>query len=340
MKKIGLLILVMLCLVIMMKFVKVEKVEKNTKTKEQIMLETNKVKYNKHIRFYNRILSIDKGLLYYFEDAGMERTIDRSQSEDIELNIPIDQEFINKLKELKESNEKKDELDKKAIAMLPVLEKMLPISESMKNYYQSKRYLQDKFSLGEVLHRQLLENLDKYNSVAKAYKEAFEKKSKDIKKLMEKDYDKRKLFITQKQLVYIDNGEDFIDEIRKQQLDASNFTDKGNVKNFKKIFDKINKSLLKLEKSIKNEKQLKKEGFDLNDHAAFIEKAKIFKESANKFMTKIKKKQKATYSSASDGYFAQTEEGTPENVVATFNEVVKEHNKLLAKQAKQAKNKK
>ena len=53
--------------------------------------------------------------------------------------------------------------------------------------------------------------------------------------------------------------------------------------------------------------------------------------------SKIKKKEKATYSSISDGFYAQTEEGTPENVVATFNEVVKEHNKLLAKQAKNKK---
>ena len=64
MKKIGLLILVMLSLVIMTKFVKVEKVQKNVKTKEQVLLETNKVKYNKHIRFYNRILYVCYILLY------------------------------------------------------------------------------------------------------------------------------------------------------------------------------------------------------------------------------------------------------------------------------------
>ena len=154
---------------------------------------------------------------------------------------------------------------------------------------------------------------------------------------MEKDYDKRKFFITYRQLVYIDSGEDFINEIRRQKLDASNFTIKGNDKDFKKIFDKIDKSLLKLEKSVKNEKQMKKEGFDLNDHNVFITKAKIFKDSANRFITRIKKKEKATYSSVSDGFYAQTEEGTPENVVATFNEVVKEHNRLLAKQLKNKK---
>ena len=38
--------------------------------------------------------------------------------------------------------------------------------------------------------------------------------------------------------------------------------------------------------------------------------------------------------SVSDSFFAQTEEGTPENVLANFNEVIKEHNKLLAKKTK------
>ena len=77
---------------------------------------------------------------------------------------------------------------------------------------------------------------------------------------MEKDYDKRKFFITYRQLVYIDSGEDFINEIRRQKLDASNFTIKGNDKDFKKIFDKIDKSLLKLEKSVKKRRDKRRQG--------------------------------------------------------------------------------
>ena len=46
---------------------------------------------------------------------------------------------IDKLKELSTSKDKKDELDKKAIAMIPVLEKMLPVVEEMKVYYKKNK---------------------------------------------------------------------------------------------------------------------------------------------------------------------------------------------------------
>ena len=303
-------------------------------SKEQIVLEQNKEKYSKHIRFYNRILNIDKGLLYYFEDAGMDKKFKNIQNEDIAADIAIDKNFIDKLKELSESKEKKDELDKKAAAMLPILEKMLPVADEMRAYYKNKQYLQDNYEKAQTLHTQLLEALDKYNQVTKSYKEAFEKKSDEIKKLMIKDYDKRSQFITYNQFMFIEEGDKIIKEIHKQGLDASDFTAKGNVKKFKRMEEKMDKAFIKFEKSIKNTKQLGKEGYNPGDHSEFIQKANKFKQSVNVFIQRIEKKEKASHSSVSDSFFAQTEEGTPENVLANFNEVIKEHNKLLAKKTK------
>ena len=303
-------------------------------SKEQIVLEQNKEKYSKHIRFYNRILNIDKGLLYYFEDAGMDKKFKNIQNEDIAADIAIDKNFIDKLKELSESKEKKDELDKKAVAMLPILEKMLPVADEMRAYYKNKQYLQDNYEKAQTLHTQLLEALDKYNQVTKSYKEAFEKKSDEIKKLMIKDYDKRSQFITYNQFMFIEEGDKIIKEIHKQGLDASDFTAKGNVKKFKRMEEKMDKAFIKFEKSIKNTKQLEKEGYNPGDHSEFIQKANKFKQSVNVFIQRIEKKEKASHSSVSDSFFAQTEEGTPENVLANFNEVIKEHNTLLAKKTK------
>lgn len=303
-------------------------------SKEQIVLEQNKEKYSKHIRFYNRILNIDKGLLYYFEDAGMDKKFKNIQNEDIAADIAIDKNFIDKLKELSESKEKKDELDKKAAAMLPILEKMLPVADEMRAYYKNKQYLQDNYEKAQILHTQLLATLDKYNQVTKSYKEAFEKKSDEIKKLMIKDYDKRSQFITYNQFMFIEEGDKIIKEIHKQGLDASDFTAKGNVKKFKRMEEKMDKAFIKFEKSIKNTKQLGKEGYNPGDHSEFIQKANKFKQSVNVFIQRIEKKEKASHSSVSDSFFAQTEEGTPENVLANFNEVIKEHNKLLAKKTK------
>ena len=313
---------------------KVEKKSLNGVSKEQAILNRNKDKYSKHIRFYNRILNIDKGLLYYFEDAGTDKKFRTIQNEDITADIAIDKNFIDKLKELETNKEKKDELDKKAIAMIPILEKMMPITDEMRTYYKNKEYLKDNYEKAQVLHTQLLATLDKYNQVTKSYKNMFEKKSDEIKKLMIKDYDKRKQFITYNQFMFITEGEKIIKEIHRQELDASDFIEKGNAKQFKKIEEKMDKALIKFEKSLKNTKQLEKEGYMPGDHSEFVQKANKFNQSVNVFIQRIEKKEKASHSSVSDSFFAQTEDGTPENVLANFNEVIKEHNKLLAKKTK------
>ena len=335
MKKIGIIVIIMSVIVFLSLYKKKPEDEISKEpSKEQIVLEQNKEKYSKHIRFYNRILNIDKGLLYYFEDAGMDKKFKNIQNEAITADIAIDKNFIDKLKELSESKEKKDELDKKAVAMLPILEKMLPVADEMRAYYKNKQYLQDNYEKAQILHTQLLATLDKYNQVTKSYKETFEKKSDEIKKLMIKDYDKRSQFITYNQFMFIEEGDKIIKEIHKQGLDASDFTAKGNVKKFKRMEEKMDKAFIKFEKSIKNTKQLGKEGYNPGDHSEFIQKANKFKQSVNVFIQRIEKKEKASHSSVSDSFFAQTEEGTPENVLANFNEVIKEHNKLLAKKTK------
>lgn len=335
MKKIGIIVLVMLGIVFLsMISGKVEKKSLNGVSKEQAILNRNKDKYSKHIRFYNRILNIDKGLLYYFEDAGTDKKFRTIQNEDITADIAIDKNFIDKLKELETNKEKKDELDKKAIAMIPILEKMMPITDEMRTYYKNKEYLEDNYEKAQVLHTQLLATLDKYNQVTKSYKNMFEKKSDEIKKLMIKDYDKRKQFITYNQFMFITEGEKIIKEIHRQELDASDFIEKGDAKQFKKIEEKMEKVLIKFEKSLKNTKQLEKEGYMPGDHSEFVQKANKFNQSVNVFIQRIEKKEKASHSSVSDSFFAQTENGIPENILANFNEVIKEHNKLLAKKTK------
>ena len=334
MKKIGIIMIGLLVIVFLsMVSGKVEKKSLSGVSKEQEILSRNKDKYSKHIRFYNRILNIDKGLLYYFEDAGTDKKFRTIQNEDITADIAIDKNFIDKLKELETSKEK-DELDKKAIAMIPILEKMMPITDEMRTYYKNKEYLKDNYEKAQVLHTQLLATLDKYNQVTKNYKNVFEKKSDEIKKLMIKDYDKRRQFITYNQFMFIIEGEKIIKEIHKQELDASDFILKGNAKQFKKMEEKMDKALIKFEKSLKNTKQLEKEGYTPGDHSEFVQKANKFNQSVNVFIQKIEKKEKASHSSASDSFFAQTEEGTPENILSNFNEVIKEHNKLLMKKTK------
>ena len=96
MKKIGIILIIMLVIVFLStRTGKIEKKSLSGVSKEQAVLEKNKDKYNKHIRFYNRILNIDKGLLYYFEDAGMDKKFKNIQNEEITADIAIDKNFID-----------------------------------------------------------------------------------------------------------------------------------------------------------------------------------------------------------------------------------------------------
>ena len=315
MKKIGLLIIGMLIIVAFCGKKGDDSLEKRGEQKKQTFLEKTKENYSEHIKIYDRILNIDKGLLYY--------------SDDIEVNIGVDQALIDKLKSIKDSKEKKSELDKKAIAMIPALETMLPIVNEMKTYYVQKGYKVDNFVKAQEYHTRLLAVTEKFKQVERPYKELFDKKSKEIKKETAKEFDKKKEHITYNRFLFLENGEAFLDEIHKQGLDASDFT-RGNVNKFKPLRDKIKKSLEKLERSSKNEKQAKKEGYNsTDDFIIFNQKANRFRDIVNKFIIRIEKKDKASHSSVSDSFFAQTEEGTPENVLSEFNEVVEEHNKLL-----------
>ena len=165
MKKIGLLIIGMLIIVAFCGKKGDDSLEKRGEQKKQTFLEKTKENYSEHIKIYDRILNIDKGLLYYFEDAGMEREFRKIDADDIEVNIGVDQALIDKLKSIKDSKEKKSELDKKAIAMLPALETMLPIVNEMKTYYVQKGYKVDNFVKAQEYHTRLLAVTEKFKQV-------------------------------------------------------------------------------------------------------------------------------------------------------------------------------
>ena len=79
MKKIGVLMVLMLVVIVFCgKKNEIDKIlpsggKKAAQSKELIQQNLNS--YNKNIKIYNRILELDKQLLYYFEDTGTEETL-------------------------------------------------------------------------------------------------------------------------------------------------------------------------------------------------------------------------------------------------------------------------
>ena len=334
MKKIGVLMVLMLVVIVFCgKKNEIDKIlpsggKKAAQSKELIQQNLNS--YNKNIKIYNRILELDKELLYYFEDTGTEETFKKPVQE-LTVNIPLNQALINRIKEVSKSS-KPTELDKKAGEMIPVLEEMLPVITEMNNYYGGKLYQKDNYKKAQELHSKMIKITEKYNVIANKYEETFQANARDVRENKMQDFVKNKEFTDYNQFIFIRNSEDFVKEISRQNLDASNFTE-GNIKEFKVLQEKVNKSLDVFRKTLKNSKQLKKEGFEKEDFDPFITKASAFKRTMDEFVKKMEKKEKASHSASSDSYFAQSEEGTPENILKSYNELIAERNKILEKKA-------
>ncbi len=334
MKKIGVLMALMLVVIVFCgKKNEIDKIlpsggKKAAQSKELIQQNLNS--YNKNIKIYNRILELDKELLYYFEDTGTEETFKKPVQE-MTVNIPLNQALIDRIKEVSKSP-KPTELDKKAGEMIPVLEEMLPVITEMNNYYGGKLYQKDNYKKAQELHSKMIKITEKYNVIANKYEETFQANARDVRENKMQDFVKNKEFTDYNQFIFIRNSEDFVKEISRQNLDASNFTE-GNIKEFKVLQEKVNKSLDVFRKTLKNSKQLKKEGFEKEDFDPFITKASAFKRTMDEFVKKMEKKEKASHSASSDSYFAQSEEGTPENILKSYNELIAERNKILEKKA-------
>jgi len=334
MKKIGLIVVLMLLVIVFCgKKNEIDKIlpsggKKAAQSKQLIQQNLNS--YNKNIKIYNRILELDKELLYYFEDTGTEETFKKPVQE-MTVNIPLNQALIDRIKEVSKSP-KPTELDKKAGEMIPVLEEMLPVITEMNNYYGGKLYQKDNYKKAQELHSKMIKITEKYNVIANKYEETFQANARDVRENKMQDFVKNKEFTDYNQFIFIRNSEDFVKEISRQNLDASNFTE-GNIKEFKVLQEKVNKSLDVFRKTLKNGKQLKKEGFEKEDFDPFITKASAFKRTMDEFVKKMEKKEKASHSASSDSYFAQSEEGTPENILKSYNELIAERNKILEKKA-------
>ena len=332
MKKIGVLMALMLVVIVFCgKKNEIDKIlpsggKKAAQSKELIQQNLNS--YNKNIKIYNRILELDKELLYYFEDTGTEETFKKPVQE-LTVNIPLNQALIDRIKEVAKSP-KPTELDKKAGEMIPVLEEMLPVITEMNNYYGGKLYQKDNYKKAQELHSKMIKITEKYNVIANKYEEAFQANARDVRENKMQDFVKNKEFTDYNQFIFIRNSEDFVKEISRQNLDASNFTE-GNIKEFKVLQEKVNKSLDVFRKTLKNSKQLKKEGFEKEDFDPFITKASAFKRTVDEFVRKMEKKEKASHSATNNSFFAKSEEGTPENILKLYNELIAERNKILNK---------
>lgn len=280
-------------------------------------------RYNAFIKTYNDILVIDENLGKYFEDAGTKEAI----SKDPKIYISsIPDHVINNLKKNLE-NARNDEVDNTAKAMLLVLEEMKAVTDEMKNYYSGKDFTSDDFAKGQEMHAKLLAIFPKYKETSIGFKNAVKKKTEEQKAKDLARMKKEGRLVAYSMMMYNGTANKVLDEIEKQKLNAANFTE-ADLTEFKKLQKELIQISDELQK-VATPEQLKTEGYSSASFSTFKMRVNDFKASVATLIEKAEKKEKVSETTLKTQFFAETTEGTPENIYKEFNELVNSYNNLI-----------
>lgn len=308
------------------------KVDKKTEQKqeengmnEQEKRKLEVEKYNNYVNVYDYLVHIDSRIIQYYEVLGNEEKVKK-----IKRSFPtliLEQTTIDYLKKGLESKVKIEELDNSAKNLLPVLEELKLVADNLKSYYNGKDYLSDNYAKAQELHTKFLDVTKKYDSTSKVFMDALEKKEKEYRVQKIENLKNNGLLISYNLELYLQKNEKFLDEIKAQKLDVTNFTD-GDVQKFKEIKDEIQKQLEEVEKLLGNSELLSKEKFGESHLRMFKDKTINLKATMATFINRMETKKKANANELSNNFFAEISEGTPENIFRVYNEMINRYNSL------------
>ena len=153
-------------------------------------------------------------------------------------------------------------------------------------------------------------------------KKIVEQREKEAKKLQ-----KEGRVIAYNRMMILSVGEEVLNEISKQKLNGANVVS-GDVSKFKALQEKLINTVGEFSKYAKDEKQLEKEGYKDYQLSSFINEADRFKASLASLVERIETKKPISEFSLRDQFFLENEKGSPENVIKSFNELVKKYNSM------------
>ncbi len=280
-------------------------------------------KYNSHVNFYNKLVQIDENIKDYFEAAGIEKKLKKSEKV---FPIPvINQNMIDEIKKNINGEVKMEELDNPARNLLPVLEEIKLLTDELQNYYKSEEHLKDGLKKGRELHLKFLEIGKKYSETSKAYKAAFEKKALEQRKKSLQKLEAENKLIKYNLIIFMDSGEKFLNEIQNQNLDFKNYFS-GTPEKFKALQKEVEDSFLNLKKASEDENFLRKEKFQSSDFTSFMLYTERFIKSIETFIAQL---EVGNTSQNREKNPLKGDTGTPENIFNEYNNIVEEYNKLL-----------
>ena len=287
-------------------------------------------KYNFYVGVHNQLLSFEKSAGDYFEDAGAEVQFKKPEGS-INVNLYQIPQIIQQMQKAKEAKPKWDDLDKSLDALLPIFEELQPLAQDMKGYYDGKDYTSDNYKKAQEYHTKFLELIKKYEAAVVPFRTAMDKKVAEQKESEAKMYQKEGRMIAYNRMTIMNVAEEVLAEISAQKLNGANFTS-GDASKFKALQEKLIKATADYQTSIRDEKLLKMEGKkadDTHSFERFLDEANDFKAALVSLIERIETKKAADEHTLRNSFFLENSEGTPENIVKQFNELVGEYNNSI-----------
>jgi len=283
-------------------------------------------KYNSYIGIYNKLVSFEKTANSYFKGAGIEAQFKKPEGS-INANFYDVKSIITELEKAISAKPKMGELDKVSENLLGVFKELKPLAEDMDSYYSGKDYTSDNYKKAQEFHTKFLEIIKKYDAAVLAFRTEMDKKIVEQREKEAQKLQKEGRVIAYNRMVILSVGEEVLNEISKQKLTGANVIS-GDAAKFKALQEKLINAVGEFNKYAKDEKQMEKEGYKDYQLSSFIHEADGFKASLASLVERIEAKKPISEFSLRDQFFLENETGSPENVVKSFNELVKAYNDM------------
>lgn len=283
-------------------------------------------KYNYYIGVYNKLLSFEKTVGSYFEEVGAEAQFKKPDGS-VNANFYDVKNIITELEKAIPAKPKMAELDKASENLLAVFKELKPLAEDMDSYYSGKDYTSDNYKKAQEFHTKLLEIIKKYDAAVLPFRTEMDKKIVEQREKEAKKLQKEGRIIAYNRMVILSVGEEVLNEISRQKLTGANVVS-GDAAKFKALQEKLINVVGEFNKYAKDEKQMEKEGYKDYNLTSFTNKADSFKASLANLVERIETKKPISEFSLRDQFFLENETGSPENVIKSFNELVKEYNSM------------
>ena len=283
-------------------------------------------KYNLYIEIYNKLHSFEKTTNSYFKEVGAEAQFKKPDGS-VYADFYDVKNIITELEKAIPAKPKMAELDKASENLLAVFKELKPLADDMNSYYSGKDYTSDNYKKAQEFHTKFLEILKKYDVAVLAFRTEMDKKIVEQREKEAKQLQKEGRAIAYNRMMILSVGEEVLNEISRQKLTGANVVS-GDAGKFKGLQEKLINVVAEFNKSVKDEKQMKKEGYKDYQLSSFIDEADGFKASLASLVERIEAKKPISEFSLRDQFFLENETGSPENVIKSFNELVKEYNSM------------